>query len=505
MLKLYVSLCLSCTLALASSQAKEEKLPNIIYVLADDLGYGDLSCLNEDGKIQTSNLDKMASNGMIFTDAHSGSAVCTPTRYGVITGRYAWRSRLKRGVLGGSSSHLINPERQTVADLLKQKGYQTAMMGKWHLGWDWTRTKDKTVKFKCGNIDFSGDVVNGPDSVGFDYYYGHCGSLDMAPYVYVENGKITAPPDRVTQNGGMGFWRKGPTGSDFKHIDVLPNLINRGCKYIDKKAKDENPFFLYLPLPAPHTPILPIKKFEGKSGTNKYGDFVKQVDWHVGQILEALNRNGIADNTLVIFTSDNGCSPQAKFEELEKVGHYPSYKYRGYKADIFEGGHRVPYIVHWPAKVKAGSVSDETICLTDFLATAAEIAEIKVPQDAGEDSYSTLPILLGEKLDKPLRNGTIHHSINGSFAIRKGNWKLIFCPGSGGWSAPRPKEAYKKDLPRMQLYNLDADIGETNNVAAENPEKVKSMTELLEKQIKEGRSTPGTPQKNDGHTPFMPK
>jgi len=309
----------------------------------------------------------------------------------------------------------------------------------------------------------------------------------------------------VTENSGKGFWRKGPTGADFEHIDVLPNFVNRACKYIEERSKTGQPFFLYLPLPSPHTPILPIDKFKGKSGTNEYGDFVQQVDWHVSQIMETLAKNGIAENTLVIFTSDNGCSPMANFKELAEAGHNPSYKYRGHKADIFEGGHRVPFIVHWPARVKAGTMCSETICLTDLMATAGEITASEIPDNAAEDSVSFLPALLGKKLAQPLREATVHHSINGSFAIRQGNWKLILCPGSGGWSAPKPNDAYKKKLPLIQLYDLSSDPGETKNLYESNPERVKELYSLLKKYVDNGRSTPGSKQQNSGKINIDPK
>ena len=499
-------LCVSCT-----SVVKNDSKPNIIYILADDLGYGDLSCLNSESKIKTPHLDRLAAEGMYFTDAHSGSSVCTPTRYGIVTGRYAWRSRLKKGVLGGASNHLINTNRLTVAGLLKKEGYHTAMIGKWHLGWDFKFKESGAsdgIGFNPGKqvIDYSGKVENGPDANGFDYYYGHCGSLDMAPYVYIENGKVTAAPNRITENkDSKGYWRKGPTGSDFEHIDVLPNFVNRACRYIDDRAGSGKPFFLYLPLPAPHTPILPIDKFKGKSGTNEYGDFVQQVDWHVSQIMETLKKNGIKDNTIVIFTSDNGCSPRADFKELAAIGHNPSYKFRGHKADIYEGGHRVPFIVHWPAKVKAGTISNQTTCLTDLMATAADINGAKVPDNAAEDSVSILPALLGQKINGSLREATVHHSINGSFALRKENWKLVLCPGSGGWSSPRPNDAFKQKLPLIQLFDLNSDPGETKNLYKSNPEKVKELYTLLKKYVEDGRSTAGGAQKNEGSTPFTPK
>lgn len=461
--------------------------PNVVYILADDLGYGDLRSGNPQGKIATPGSDLMAKEGMVFTDAHSNSSVCTPTRYGVLTGRYAFRSRLKRSVLGGYSSHLIEKGRMTVPSFLKEQGYHTAFIGKWHLGWDWAK--------KGKEVDFTKPVQNGPKEKGFEYSYGHCGSLDMAPYVWVENGMPTAVPiketGRTKEESKNGWWRKGPTSPDFDHEDVLPNLTRRAVKYVKEQANGEKPFFLYLALPSPHTPVLPTPEFKGKSGLESaYADFVTMTDDTVKQVLSALKDAGIDENTLLIFTSDNGCSPEADFAELEKQGHDPSYLFRGHKADIFEGGHRVPFIVRWPARVKAGSACDDPTCLTDLMATMAEVLEQKLPEEAGEDSVSMLPNLLG-KSEKPVREATVHHSINGTFAIRRGKWKLIDAPHSGGWSSPKPSEkALYKDLPEVQLYDLEKDPGETQNVSAENSAVVEKLEALLKKYREDGRSVP---------------
>ncbi|MHC4637876.1 MAG: sulfatase-like hydrolase/transferase [Planctomycetota bacterium] len=488
-----------CMTNSASDNSKKSP-PNIVYILADDLGYGDLSCFNSQSRIKTKYLDTLANQGMTFTDAHSGSAVCTPTRYGILTGRYCWRSRLKKGVLNGFSKHLIEPERMTVASMLKQQGYHTACIGKWHLGWDWAAKEpvDPGTSVRADNVDYTQPVSNGPDANGFDYYYCHSASLDMSPYVYVENGKVTAQPNRVTENKDRAaFWRKGPTGADFEHIDVLPNFIRRGVKYIRDHAADDRPFFLYLPLPAPHTPILPTKEFQGKSGLNPYADFVLQVDFSVGQIINALEESRIKENTLVIFTSDNGCSPRADFKELAKFNHKPSHVFRGYKADIFEGGHRIPFIAAWPARIKAGTTCDDTICLTDLMATCAAITGIQLPDNAGPDSVNILPDLL-QTARIPLREATVHHSINGSFSIRQGKWKLELCPGSGGWSFPRPRRDDMSGLPPVQLYDLTTDISERTNVQDKHPEVVKKLTNLLQQYVDRGRSTPGIPQQNQG-------
>lgn len=460
--------------------------PNIVYILADDLGYGDVSCLNKDSKIHTPNLDRLGKEGMIFTDAHSGSAVCTPTRYGILTGRYCWRSRLKKGVLGGYSEHLIEDGRMTVASMLGEQGYHTACIGKWHLGWDWQKTGEK-----MRDVDYSKPISHGPTMNGFDYCFCIPASLDMDPYVYVENDRVTAVPNRIVEGKkGKLLMREGLTGADFKHIEVLPKMTEKAVDYINQRAAadDKAPFFLYFPMPAPHTPILPTKQFQGKSGTNEYGDFVLQVDWTVGQVLKALKQNGFEKNTLVIFTSDNGCSPYADFEELARLGHDPSYVFRGTKADIFEGGHRIPYITRWPGHVKAGTVCDDTICLTDLMATVAQVTGFSLPDNAAEDSVSILADLLGTATG-PLREAIVHHSINGSFSIRQGKWKLELCPDSGGWSNPRPGSDEAKQLPPVQLYDLSTDIEETTNVQDQYPDVVERLKALLQQYKDSGRST----------------
>ncbi len=501
----FIKSTLASTIALSTPfyldcSSKRRDHPNIIYILADDLGYGDLSCLNENSKLQTIHLDKLGREGVIFTDAHSGSAVCTPTRYGILTGRYSWRSRLKSGVLWGYSRPLIPNERLTVASLLQRNGYRTACIGKWHLGLDWHRTDERitedTPAEKGKNIDFSQPIQNGPNALGFDYFFGISASLDMDPYFYIENDRITALPDRETENTGRKeFWRKGPTGADFQHVEVLPRLTAKAVEFVNQNAGQ--PFFLYLPLPAPHTPILPTSDFLGKSQTNSYGDFVLQVDWSVGQILEALKRNHIEENTLVIFTSDNGCAPHADFAELNLYGHNPNYVFRGHKADIYEGGHHIPFIARWPEKIQPGSKCAETICLTDLIATCAGIIHEKLPENTGEDSYNLLPLLLNKSDKLQLREATVHHSVNGNFSLRQGKWKLVLCPGSGGWSSPRPGAAEEKDLPIFQLYDLENDIGETRNLFGQYPDVVEKLTKLLSDYIWNGRSTPGIPQKND--------
>ncbi|MFS4417751.1 sulfatase family protein [Maribacter sp. 2307ULW6-5] len=494
---------LSCKEEGRSDEVIEPNPPNIIYILADDLGYGDVSCYHPSGKIKTPHLDALAAQGMRFTDAHSPSAVCTPTRYGILTGRYSWRSPLKSGVLTGKSKALIAKNRTTVASLLKKSGYHTAFIGKWHLGWDWALKDTADLGGDGWNpgdfdaIDFTKNIAHSPNDLGFDLAYGHSGSLDMAPYVYVENGKVTAQVKGVTEDTGKyTWWRKGPTAADFLHRDVTPNFFRRSMAYVKERSKVDAPFFLYLALPSPHTPILPTADWLGKSGMNPYADFMMEMDHYVGQLVATVQEMGIADNTMVVFTSDNGCSPEADFEVLEQFGHDPNGGFRGHKADIFEGGHRVPFIVKWPARVAAGSRSDATVCLTDLMATAAHLVQVPLADDEGEDSFSLLPLLAPQEGGEYARTATVHHSINGSFALRKGDYKLIFAPDSGGWSPPVPGKDMAAKLPPLQLYHLKNDPGETENLVAGHPDILEELTQLMQGYIANGRSTPGPVQQN---------
>ena len=473
------SISLLATIVLATPvalhAAVEPQKPNIVYILADDLGYGDVQCLNpERGKIKTPCLDKLASQGMTFTDAHSGSSVCTPTRYGLLTGRYCWRSRLQSGVLDGYVPPLIAADRLTVPGLLKQNGYHTAIIGKWHLGF----TIEGADKKGGGNGKGEGAPIgaitrDGPLTRGFDEFFG---------FHHARMMKSVFENDRVTQK--------------IEPVDMLPALVKRSADHIAARAKAGQPFFLYLPLSSPHSPIVPSKEWQGKSGLGDYADFVMETDWAVGEVLAALDKAGVADNTLVFFTSDNGCSPVAKVDKLEANGHFPSARFRGYKSDIWDGGHRVPFFVRWPGRVKPGSHNKQVICHTDLMATCSEILDVKLPDDAGEDSVSLLSGLLGKEA-APVHEAVVHHSISGCFAIRQGQWKLEFCPGSGGWGKPGDAAAKKQDLPEVQLYDLASDIGETRNVRAEHPDVVERLTKLLEQTISNGRSTPGPKQAND--------
>jgi arylsulfatase A-like enzyme len=466
--------------------------PNILYILADDMGVGDVSSLNPHCAWKTPALDRLAREGRTFTDAHSASGVCSPSRYTLLTGRYSWRGQLKSSVLHGYDAPLLETNRITVADYLRQHGYATAMVGKWHLGLDWAKTGSQVDA-----VDFSKRFGGGPVDHGFDSFLGISASLDMPPYVYLRDDRsTTVPTNRVADSPKPAMWRAGWVGSDFHHADVQPRFLERSLQWLHerKTAGDGKPFFLYLALASPHTPIVPTGGFRGKSGANAYGDFVLQVDDAVGQLLDALDRLGMASNTLVVFTADNGCSPAANLDELHQVGHDPSAGFRGHKADLFEGGHRVPFIARWPGQVPAGTRCSQTIGHLDLLATCAAILGKTLPDHVGEDSVSFLPLLRRGDDAGPSRESLVHQSNNGSFAIRMGRWKLLLTPDSGGWGDPKPDSPASKSLPRFQLYDLESDPAESRNVAAEHPEIVTRLGTRMRTLLDNGRTTPGAPQ-----------
>ena len=449
--------------------------PNIVYIICDDLGYGDIRCLApETSKIPTPHADKLASQGMIFTDAHSGSSVCSPTRYGIMTGRYSWRTRLQKGVVTGYAPCLIAKGRPTVAGFLKSQGYTTGIVGKWHLDFQYLDPKSgKAYSQKDHRSPPVGArIPDGPVHRGFDYYHG---------FHHARNMEAVIENDRVIEHDAV--------------INMLPRLTEKSVEFIERQVGSKAPFFLYVPLGSPHTPIVPTPEWEGKSGLGKYGDFVMQTDNVVGEITAALEKHGFADNTLVIFTSDNGCSKAAGIPALAAQGHRVSAHLRGSKADIWDGGHRIPFIVRWPGKVEPGTSSDQLICLTDLFATAAEIVGADLPEGSCEDSVSFLPALGGKRIESS-RAGVIHHSISGHFAYREGNWKLALARASGGWSSPKEGGA-SKDAPRAQLYDMGADSGEKKNLYAEKPEIARRLLAQLENDVRSGRSTSGPESKND--------
>lgn len=476
-----------CSILLLSCAPAEQTFtkPNIVLIFADDMGYGEIEALNPGrSKIPTPHLNRLAKEGMVFTDAHTSSSVCTPSRYALLTGRYNWRSRLQQGVTTGGNEPLIAADRLTLPAMLKRVGYNTSMVGKWHLEYHYevptalqNVPKSKNTKSRyLAPVPVGTKITDGPITRGFDTFYGFHHSRAMSSIV--RNDEIVEEIDV---------------------IDVLPSLTSEVVKLIDEKAeaaKSGSPFFIYFPQNSPHTPIVPGDDWKGKTDLGDYGDFVAQTDGSVGEVLAALDRNGLAENTMVIFSTDNGTSKAANITKLNKQGHYPSANLRGSKADLWDGGHRVPFIVRWPQKIKSGSKSDQLVCLSDIMATCAELFSVDLPDNAAEDSWSFLPALAGEAIDSP-RTSIVHHSIGGRFSFRDGDWKLLLAPGSGGWSSPKDIDAILAGLPDKQLYNMNQDIGEQTNLVDENPEKVEYLVESLKKIVTDGRSTPGTTQEND--------
>ena len=455
--------------------------PNIVFILADDMGYGDPGAYNPDSKIPTPNMDRLAAEGMRFTDAHSPSGVCTPTRYGIMTGRYSWRTRLKKGVTRGYSRSLIDTTRTTVAKLLKNEGYATAIIGKWHLG--------------IGNeepLDYSERLHPGPRAHGFDYYFGIPASLDMIPYVFIENEEVLElPTDSVGPSGyeyGGPYWRAGPIAPSFKHIDVHPTLTTKAVTFIDDHMQNaaDQPFFLYVPLASPHTPWLPTENFQGISEAGGYGDFTAEVDWTIGQVMDALDRHNVSDNTLIMIASDNGSFWIQ--DDIDRYDHLSNLNLRGIKADIHEGGNRVPFIARWPQKIEAGTVNNNLVSLVDLMATFADIVEVELSANIGEDSYSILPHFSGENSSQA-RQDLIMHSSGGMFAIRKGDWKLVEGLGSGGFTQPAFVDP-TPDGPAGQLYHLGDDLQETTNRYTDEPEVVAELTALLNQHRDQGFSRP---------------
>ncbi|MDF2376291.1 MAG: arylsulfatase [Verrucomicrobiales bacterium] len=482
---------------------EEDALPDIVIILADDMGWGDPQCYEPDSKIPTPNLDRLADEGMRFTDAHTPSSVCTPTRYTLLTGRYCWRTWLEKGVLDGFGPPLIGGGEDTVATLLKRAGYRTACVGKWHLGMQWHDLEGNPVGergaqgFRPGDtMDFGQDLTGGPNDVGFDSYFGISASLDMSPYVYLRDRRVETRPtawhekieDTIFLNGVSGVKSPG-----FDIHDVLPRFGEEAVRVISSHAGKANPLFLYLPLNSPHLPVSPSAGVKGKSEAGDYGDFVWETDEVVGRVLDALDETGMAENTLVLFTSDNGglwhwwnfradddggkapTTPRGDY--VREFGHQSNADWRGTKADIYEGGHRVPFLVRWPAKVKGGRVSEALVELTDVFATVEEITGLKGKETSGMDSFSMLPVLLGAA--EEVRPFSIHHSLAGTFALRQGPWKMIEGRGSGGFTRPRHARDFDDDIPG-QLYNLDSDFQETKNRWVDESKRVSEMKSFLE-------------------------
>lgn len=469
--------------------------PNIVVILADDLGYGDVSCYNSTrGKINTPHIDRLAAQGMRFTDAHSSSAVCSPSRYTLLTGRYHWRSSLQAGIVDFWGPPLIAPERVTIASLAREIGYHTSAVGKWHLGWEWSIEKNDRLLFQFGKNSaveatprhlaawkktFSQPIGGGPITRGFESYFG-TDVPNWPPFCFIENDRTIGLPSTLLTQKDMAnnqASRQGPALPDWNLEAILPALSQRACETIKTQAAKEAPYLLYFALTTPHTPLAVNPAWRGKSGLdNDCADLILETDAAIGQVLEAIEQSGEAANTLVLFTSDNGFAPYVGAKQLEAKGHFPSGPLRGYKFDVWEGGHRLPFIIRWPAVVKAGSVCDQLVHHADILATLADVWQSTLPANAGEDSFSLLPLLRGK--DQAVRENAISCSGNGIPGLRVGSWKFIPAPAT-------------------QLYDLNADLAESTNLANAQPERVKEMRQTLETLIIRGRSSPGPDQKND--------
>jgi arylsulfatase A-like enzyme len=485
----------------AEGEIKPGDRPNVVVILADDLGYGDLGVYNPDSKIPTPHLDRLAAAGMRFTDAHASDAVCTPSRYSLLTGRYAFRSRLKSGVLPPWGAPLIEEGRLTVASLLRQQGYTTACFGKWHLGWAWP-TRDGRAPSSVdgvGNVDFGRPLGGGPLACGFETYFG----VDLPnypPYCFIEGNRTVGQPSVAAPMQVGGYNRPGPVVAGWNLTNILPEITGRVVRYLEDPARVQQPFLLYFPLTAPHYPVVPAEEFRGRSRAGIYGDFVTQVDGVVGQVMGALDRAGLAGNTLVIFSSDNGpevveIDPGA-YQRVRLHGHRSMGDLRGTKRDAWEGGHRVPFIARWPGRIAAGAVSGETICQVDLLATLAGVVGAKLPADAGEDSYDISPVLFGRGLDRPIREATVLHSASGKFVIRQGEWVLIDARsgednGKGGepeWY--KAERGYVTHTNTVELYNLREDSAQRRNRCEGEEDRVQQMRGLLESYKSKGRSVP---------------
>jgi arylsulfatase A-like enzyme len=449
--------------------------PNVVVILADDLGVGDVRSYHPAARTETPHLDALARQGMRFTDAHSPSSVCTPTRYGLLTGRYCWRTSLKRGVLEGYSPSLLEPGRATIASFLRQQGYRTGGFGKWHLGLG-----------RSARVDYAQEFSPSPNDFGFDEYFGIPASLDMPPYVYIENRRaVEQPVSTIATNGAPprgAFWRGGPIAPSFRMEEVLPKLVGRACQFIARRSPQ--PFFAYVPLTGPHTPWVPLQRGQSRAGL--YGDFVREVDAAIGRVLGAIRESGQERNTLVIVTSDNG-APWSQPDIDQSGGHRANADWRGQKADTYEGGHRIPFLVRWPGRVKPNTVSSALVCLTDVFATVADSTGAPLTPGMAEDSFSFGPVLRGQQ--RNVRESIVHHSQSGVFVWREANWKLQMGRGSGGFTPPQKIDPAAGE-PEGELYDLAADPHERRNLWADRPDVVARLQAALQRVQQQGFSRP---------------
>ncbi|HUV12081.1 MAG TPA: arylsulfatase [Acidobacteriota bacterium] len=480
----------------------EETLPNVVIIYADDMGYGDLSIQNAESRIPTPNLDQLAKQGIRFTDGHSSSGICSPSRYALLTGRYHWRKM--HGIVQSFGPPVIDEARLTMPEMLQRKGYRTACIGKWHLGWNWNFQSEPTgegtqfgrdVKYyKSDEIDWETPITGGPLSHGFDYYFGD-DVPNFPPYTFIENDRVLEIPYTdidIREQIPEGSWeaRLGPMVEGWKFKEVMPAITAKAVEWIHQQKTKEGPFFLYFPLTAPHAPIIPSDAFIGKSQAGPYGDYVFQCDWSAGQVLEALEENGFSDNTIVIFTSDNGPERYA-YDRILNFEHRSMGPLRGLKRDIWEGGHRVPFIIRWPDVVEPGRISNETISQIDLMATIAAVIGYELPSEAAEDSYNLLPLLKADPKAINIREATVQNTQKDKYAIRKANWLLIDAPSGGVSRIPEwfdEKYNYEENSLPGELYDLSQDISQQHNLFGQYPEKITELRTLLKRYQTLGRS-----------------
>ena len=478
--------------------AEEVAKPNIVILYADDMGVADVSYGDSEAKIQTPNIDRLARQGMTFTDGHSSSGICTPSRFAMLTGQHHWRRF--HGIVNAFGESVFEPGEYTIARMFKKQGYRTGCFGKWHLGWDWDAIRQADVPrsdFKlAASYDWTKRFPAGPLDQGFDRYFGD-GTINFPPYCWIDDDRfLTIPSKPVIRSrplAGGGSFRPGPMAEGWNPYDILPTITKKTVEWIEQQQADE-PFFAYLAFNSPHYPIVPNKEFHGRSNAGYYGDFVVETDAMVGKVMAALEKKGFADNTIVIFTADNGAETHA-FQRLEQFDQWSSGDFRGVKRDLYEGGHRVPFIVSWPGKIKAGSRSDEVVSQVDFAATFAAITGYRLSNDEAIDSYNILPVLMGEEYASPLRFATVQNTSQGAFALRQGDWVFIDAPSGAAKKETKEYlerfglEAYPKENPGL-LYNLRDDPRQSKNLYREYPEKVTAMRELLERYVEGERCAP---------------
>ncbi|GHC58639.1 sulfatase family protein [Roseibacillus persicicus] len=476
---------------------------NVLILYADDLGYGDLTSYQDNSKIPTPHLDQIAKEGTRFTDGHSSSGICTPSRYALLTGRHHWRDF--HGIVNAMGASVFPSERLTLPEMMQQSGYDTACIGKWHLGWDWmaihtgdaTHAKQKKV-WEHTDFDWSQEIPDGPLAHGFDHYFGDS-VINFPPYCWIRDNKVVTVPDstllpkNIKQKTKEGNWevRPGPAMADWDFYQVLPTLADEGEKYLRGRKGQDKPFFLFFPFPSPHAPIIPTDEFDGKSGAGAYGDFVVQTDDIVGRLIKALKESGEYENTIIIFSADNGPEHYA-YARDERFGHWSAEPFRGLKRDIYEGGHHVPFLIKWPGKTEAGTVEDALVSQIDIMATLASYLDFPLPADAAEDSHDLVPLLDGSV--EKVRDFHIHNTAKGKYAIRVGDWLYIDQP-SGNHNGRKAlafekRRNYPEDDQKVALYNLKEDIAQRHNLAAKNPEKVAEMKAEMKKIREQGYSAP---------------